>query len=46
MEAIFCLLALRDGVAPPTLNLEEIDAETSIDLAPLEPRERKIDVAL
>jgi 3-oxoacyl-[acyl-carrier-protein] synthase II len=47
VEAIFCLLALRDQVAPPTLNLDDPDEATQgLDLAPFQPRERKIDVAL
>ncbi|QDL93089.1 beta-ketoacyl-ACP synthase II [Paroceanicella profunda] len=46
VEAIFCLLAMRDGIAPPTLNLENPSVETVLDLAPLKARERKIDVAL
>jgi len=46
VEAIFCLLAIRDQVAPPTLNLENPAIETKIDLAPKVPVKRKIDVAL
>ncbi|MEL6584860.1 MAG: beta-ketoacyl-ACP synthase II [Pseudomonadota bacterium] len=46
VEFIFCALAIRDQVAPPTLNLDNPDVETAIDLAPKAARERKIDVAL
>lgn len=46
IEAIFAALAIRDQVAPPTLNLENPSVETPIDLAPLTARERRIDVAL
>jgi 3-oxoacyl-[acyl-carrier-protein] synthase II len=46
VEAIFCALALRDQVAPPTLNLENPSVETALNLAPLRPVERRIDVAL
>ncbi len=46
IEAIFCALALRDQVAPPTLNLDDPSVETKLDLAPHNPVERKIDVAL
>ncbi|MEQ8653128.1 MAG: beta-ketoacyl-ACP synthase II [Kiloniellales bacterium] len=47
VEAIFCLLAIRDGVAPPTLNLEDpSEGCKGIDLVPLKARERRIDVAL
>jgi len=47
VEAIFCLLALRDQVAPPTINLDDpSDGCVGIDLAPKQARQRKIDVAL
>ena len=46
VEAIFCALAIRDQVAPPTLNLDNPSIETEIDLAPHRPVRRKIDVAL
>ncbi len=46
VEAIFCLLAMRDQVVPPTLNLEDPSVESEIDLAPLEAREREVNVAL
>ena len=46
IEGIFSILAIRDGVAPPTLNLENPSVETPIDLAPLEAREKKIDIVL
>src|SRR6056297_2283115 len=46
VEAIFCILALRDQVAPPTINLDNPDVEARLDLAPNEKRERKIDIAL
>lgn len=46
IEAVFSILALRDQVAPPTINLDNPAAETKVDLAPNAKRERKIDVAL
>ena len=46
VESVFCLLAMRDGVAPPTLNLDSPPEGNKIDLAPKAPRERKIDVAM
>ena len=46
VEAIFCLLAMRDGVVPPTLNLENPSVETPIDLVPLQAREKQVHVAL
>jgi 3-oxoacyl-[acyl-carrier-protein] synthase II len=46
VEAIFCTLAIRDQVAPPTINLDNPSVETAIDLVPYEARKRNIDVAL
>jgi len=46
VEAIFSVLAIRDGVAPPTLNLDNPSVETSIDLVPHVARKRNIDVVL
>ena len=46
VEAIFCTLAIRDNVAPPTLNLDNPSVETAIDLVPHTPRSREINVAL
>ena len=46
IEAIFSILAIRDQVAPPTINLDTLSVETKIDLASNAKRPRKIDVAL
>ena len=46
VEAIFSILAIRDNIAPPTINLENPSVETAIDLVPQAPRKREIDVAL
>jgi len=46
VEAIFSLLAIRDNIAPPTLNLDNPSVVTAIDLVPHQARQRKIDVAL
>ncbi|MBX3575695.1 MAG: beta-ketoacyl-ACP synthase II [Rhizobiaceae bacterium] len=46
VEAIFSILAIRDNVAPPTINLDNPERETAIDLVPHRPRQRRIDVAL
>ena len=46
VEAIFSVLAMRDQVAPPTINLDNPSVETPIDLVPYEPRRRDIDVVL
>jgi 3-oxoacyl-[acyl-carrier-protein] synthase II len=42
VEAIFSILAMRDGIAPPTLNLENPSEGCDIDLVPKEAKERKI----
>jgi 3-oxoacyl-[acyl-carrier-protein] synthase II len=46
VEAIFSVLAIRDNVAPPTLNLDNPSVETAIDLVPHKAQKRPIDVAL
>ena len=46
VEAIFSVKAIRDGVAPPTLNLENPSDGCDIDLVPLQAKERTIDAAL
>ncbi|WP_315832338.1 beta-ketoacyl-ACP synthase II [Bradyrhizobium prioriisuperbiae] len=46
IEAIFSILAIRDNIAPPTINLENPSVETTIDLVPQKAREREINIAL
>ncbi len=46
VEAIFCILAMRDQIAPPTINLDNPAIEPKLDLAANAARKRKIDVAL
>jgi 3-oxoacyl-[acyl-carrier-protein] synthase II len=46
VEAIFCALAIRDQVAPPTLNLDNPSVETEIDLVPHQAKKRPIAAAL
>ena len=46
VEAIFSILAIRDQVAPPTINLDTPAVETALDLAPNAKRAREITVAL
>jgi 3-oxoacyl-[acyl-carrier-protein] synthase II len=46
VEAIFCLLAMRDQVAPATINLDNPSVDTALDLVPHKPRKRSINVAL
>ena len=46
IEAIFCVLAIRDQIAPPTINLDNPAVVPKIDLAPHKAVKRKIDIAL
>ena len=46
VEAIFCILAIRDQIAPPTINLDDPVQETAVDLAANAAVRRRIDVAL
>jgi len=46
VEAIFCMLAIRDQIVPPTLNLDHPSVETPIDLVPHKARKRQVEFAL
>jgi 3-oxoacyl-[acyl-carrier-protein] synthase II len=46
VEAIFSILAIRDKIAPPTINLDNPSVETPIDLVPHQSRKREIDTVL
>ncbi|MEZ5775411.1 MAG: beta-ketoacyl-ACP synthase II [Hyphomicrobiaceae bacterium] len=46
VEAIFSVLAIRDNVVPPTLNLDNPSVETSIDLVPHKAREKEVNTVL
>jgi 3-oxoacyl-[acyl-carrier-protein] synthase II len=46
VEAIFCVLAIRDGIAPPTINLDNPAVTPKLNLAANAPVRRNIDVAL
>jgi 3-oxoacyl-[acyl-carrier-protein] synthase II len=46
VEAIFCLLAMRDGVVPPTINLDNPSVASAIDLVPHTAQQRPVNVAL
>ncbi len=46
VEAIFCLLAMRDGIVPATINLDDPDGKTELDLVPNTPKTRKVDVTM
>jgi len=46
IEAVFSILAIRDQICPPTINLDNPAVETPVDLAPNAPRRRKVGVAV
>jgi len=46
IEAIFSVLAIRDGKVPPTLNLDHPSVQTEVDLVPHQSKAKKVDVAL
>ncbi|HEX3938554.1 MAG TPA: beta-ketoacyl-ACP synthase II [Xanthobacteraceae bacterium] len=46
VEAIFCVLAMRDQILPPTINLDNPSVATTIDLVPHKAQKRKVDVVL
>ena len=45
-EAIACILAIRDGILPPTLHLENPDPECDLDYVPNQARRANIDSAM
>ena len=46
VEAIICILALRDNVVPPTINLEDPDEGCDLDYTPQTARDRKLQITL
>ncbi len=46
VEAIFSVLAIRDNIAPPTINLDNPSVATKIDLVPHKPRKKRINTVL
>ena len=46
IEAVYTIMAIRDQVAPPTINLDNPDPECDLDYVPGSARELKIDVAM
>jgi 3-oxoacyl-[acyl-carrier-protein] synthase II len=46
VEAIFCLLAIRDGIVPPTINLDNPDVVTTMDLVPNKAKAREVNIAM
>ncbi|MEJ2753830.1 MAG: beta-ketoacyl-[acyl-carrier-protein] synthase II, partial [Chloroflexota bacterium] len=46
IESVFCALAIRDQILPPTINYETPDPECDLDYVPNEARRAKVDVCL
>ncbi|MEJ2132299.1 MAG: beta-ketoacyl-ACP synthase II, partial [Gammaproteobacteria bacterium] len=46
VEAIYCVLSMRDNAVPPTINLDDPDDECDLDYVPHNAREMNVDVAL
>jgi 3-oxoacyl-[acyl-carrier-protein] synthase II len=46
VEAIYSVLAIRDGIVPPTLNLDDPSVETAIDLVPHKAKHRPVEIVL
>jgi 3-oxoacyl-[acyl-carrier-protein] synthase II len=46
VEMAACVMAMRDGIVPPTINLDQPDAQCNLDYVPLVARERKVKVAI
>lgn len=46
VEAIFCLLAMRDSIVPPTINLDNPSVASVIDLVPHKPKKKEVNIAL
>jgi len=46
VEAIYSVLAIRDGIVPPTLNLDDPSVETAIDLVPHKAKQRPVEIVL
>ena len=46
IEAIFCLLSMRDSIIPPTINLEDPDNDFNLDLTPNKPKPKNVDYSM
>jgi 3-oxoacyl-(acyl-carrier-protein) synthase len=46
LETIFCILAIRDGILPPTIHYETPDPDCDLDYIPNQAREKKITLAI
>ena len=46
VEAIFCILAMRDGIIPPTINLDNPAIDTKLNLVPHTALKREVNIAM
>jgi 3-oxoacyl-[acyl-carrier-protein] synthase II len=46
VEMAACVMAMREGIVPPTINLDNPDPECDLDYVPLKAREKKVKVAI
>ena len=46
LEAAICIMAMRDGLVPPTINLDEADPDCDLDYTPNRSRSRQIDISM
>jgi 3-oxoacyl-[acyl-carrier-protein] synthase II len=46
IEAVFSILSIRDGIIPPTINLDNPDPQCDLDYTPLRARQKEVKVAL
>jgi 3-oxoacyl-[acyl-carrier-protein] synthase II len=46
LEAIFCVMALREGIIPPTINLQNPDPECDLDYVPNQARRKEVRIAI
>ena len=46
LEAAFCVLAIKNGIIPPTINLTDADPDCDLDYTPSNPRTQRVDVAM
>jgi len=46
VEAIYSILAMRDGIVPPTLNLDNPSEGCDLDLVPYKPKERSVNAVM
>ena len=46
LEATFCVMAIKNGIVPPTINLETPDPDCDLDYTPHQAKQKRVDVAM